>query len=406
MTNSQILDVINQNIKQNGNEEITGVILNSVLRMLLDFVNKGFISISDVIQLLADSKTVNVLGSINPTTNTTDLPNGVYHAQISGTYTNASNIVVKEGYYTLLRKLENGNWVLESETKLDLTEINNKLTQVETKVNNNEKKVDDFIRDFAVEVDTEFDENSFNPIANAVVAPILKDFTISAKNIPINDFADGVLKIDNTIYSAGDTTVKTKLNIPTNGATKLQYYACRYSSSVTEKLNNYCNVIGVKSDNEIINLLPSRRIESWNDAIVESFEINISDFVSISISYLNYAVGLTITPKFMFYYPKTTSIKEFILDNIGFIEKGSVALDFSGNYFNSQITLTTSHTFKIDSDGAFGNVNVYKLKGGSLLFPSNFLKTKSSEDYNPLVWNIIYFYKEYDKVRYTIENIN
>ena len=117
MTNSQILDAINQNIKQNGKEEITGVILNSVLRMLLDFVNQGFISISDVIQLLADSKTVNVLGSINPTTNTTDLPNGVYHAQISGTYTNAGNIVVKEGYYTLLRK-DNGVWKLESEVNM------------------------------------------------------------------------------------------------------------------------------------------------------------------------------------------------------------------------------------------------------------------------------------------------
>ena len=53
MTNQQVLDLINQNIKQNGNEKITGDILNSVLRIILDFVNKGFISISDVIQLLA-----------------------------------------------------------------------------------------------------------------------------------------------------------------------------------------------------------------------------------------------------------------------------------------------------------------------------------------------------------------
>ena len=65
MTNSQILDAINQNIKRNENKEITGVILNSVLRMLLDFVNQGFITFSDIIQLLADSKAVNVIGSIN-----------------------------------------------------------------------------------------------------------------------------------------------------------------------------------------------------------------------------------------------------------------------------------------------------------------------------------------------------
>ena len=37
MTNSQILDAINQNIKRNENNEITGDVMNSVLRMILDF---------------------------------------------------------------------------------------------------------------------------------------------------------------------------------------------------------------------------------------------------------------------------------------------------------------------------------------------------------------------------------
>ena len=110
MTNSQILDAINQNIKRNENKEITGVILNDVLRMLLDFVNQGFITFSDIIQLLADSKAINVVGSINTTTNTTSLPSGVYHTKTSGTYTNASGIVVKEGYYTLLRKKDDGSY--------------------------------------------------------------------------------------------------------------------------------------------------------------------------------------------------------------------------------------------------------------------------------------------------------
>ena len=167
MTNQQILDVINQNIKQNGNEEITGDILNSVLRMLLDFVNQGFITFSDIIQLLADSKAINVVGSINTTTNTTSLPSGVYHTQTSGTYTNASNIVVKEGYYTLLRK-DNGVWKLESEVKIPMQD----LTEIETELESTKTKVDDFIRDFAVTTDTEFDANSKNPIANSAVTPL------------------------------------------------------------------------------------------------------------------------------------------------------------------------------------------------------------------------------------------
>ena len=40
MTYQKILDAINQNIKQNGKEEITGDVMNSVLKLLLDFINK------------------------------------------------------------------------------------------------------------------------------------------------------------------------------------------------------------------------------------------------------------------------------------------------------------------------------------------------------------------------------
>ena len=131
MTNLQILDAINQNIKRNENKEITGVILNSVLRMLLDFVNQGFITFSDIIKLLADSKAVNVVGSISTTTDTTSLPSGVYHAQITGTYTNAGNIVVKEGYYTLLRK-EGVVWKLESEVKMPTLSVEVKVEEGNT----------------------------------------------------------------------------------------------------------------------------------------------------------------------------------------------------------------------------------------------------------------------------------
>ena len=44
---------------------------------------------------------------------------GVYRAETSGII---GGIVVKEGYYTLLRKKEDGSWVLESEVKVDMSE--------------------------------------------------------------------------------------------------------------------------------------------------------------------------------------------------------------------------------------------------------------------------------------------
>lgn len=239
MTNSQILDAINQNIKRNENKEITGVILNSVLRMLLDFVNQGFITFSDIIQLLADSKAINVIGSINTTTETTSLPSGVYHAQTSGTYTNASNIVVKEGYYTLLRKKDDGSWALESETKIDLTETNNKISQIETKVNNNEKKVDDFIRDFTVTTDDEFDINSKNPIANKIVAPlneILKDFKIKNQiddGTVLNSYNNtnsnfGVLKSTGQVNSSIYTKV---IEVDLNNADEVSLYMRPFGST-------------------------------------------------------------------------------------------------------------------------------------------------------------------------------
>ena len=40
MTYQKILDVINQNINKNGKEKITGDVMNSVLKLLLDFINK------------------------------------------------------------------------------------------------------------------------------------------------------------------------------------------------------------------------------------------------------------------------------------------------------------------------------------------------------------------------------
>lgn len=72
-------------------------------------------------------------GSINPTTNTTSLINGFYIAETSGTYTNANNIVVDEGYFTILEKNDSG-WKVASSVKMpvfDSTEIENKVTQIE-----------------------------------------------------------------------------------------------------------------------------------------------------------------------------------------------------------------------------------------------------------------------------------
>ena len=83
------------------------------------------------IDLKVNNLELGINGSIDTTTNTTSLPSGVYHTQTSGNYTNASGIVVKEGYYTLLRKKDDGSWVLESEVKMPMQD----LTKIETELN-------------------------------------------------------------------------------------------------------------------------------------------------------------------------------------------------------------------------------------------------------------------------------
>ena len=80
-----------------------------------DYTTKSYVD--EGVGRVIDINTSGILGSINPSTNTSSLEDGVYRAQIPGTYTNASNIVVKEGYYTLLRK-DNGVWKLESEVEM------------------------------------------------------------------------------------------------------------------------------------------------------------------------------------------------------------------------------------------------------------------------------------------------
>lgn len=78
------------------------------------------------IDLKVNNLELGVNGSIDTTTDTTSLPDGVYRTQIPGTYTNAGNIVVKEGYYTLLRKTA-GVWSLESEVKMPTLSVEGKV---------------------------------------------------------------------------------------------------------------------------------------------------------------------------------------------------------------------------------------------------------------------------------------
>lgn len=65
--------------------------------------------------------------------------------------------------------------------------------------------------------------------------------------------------------------------------------------------------------------------------------------------------------------------------------------------------LTGLNSFVKGNTLLIDKVCTYKLTGGSIAFSSDFLALKGSEDYKPAMTNVIKFFKEYGKIRYTNE---
>ena len=192
------------------------VIDDSIDYAKVDFVN-------DEIDKIKDFATAGIVGSINPSTDTTNLPDGVYNVQISGTYPNASNIVVKEGYYTLLRKVGDV-WILESEVKIptqDLSVIEGKITDVENGVDSLTDKVDDVLKGF-------FDQ------------------TIDGEEIKYTA-SKGFLYTNNIVAYSGSYPVSYVHNLPLNR----DYIV---SGVAMDSGNNVATLLGIK-DGIITNLI-------------------------------------------------------------------------------------------------------------------------------------------------------
>lgn len=79
-------------------------------------------------------------------------------------------------------------------------------------------------------------------------------------------------------------------------------------------------------------------------------------------------------------------------------------IDLSKDNFSKYTELLTPVNFTLKSNSSFGKVAYVKLTGGGVVFPSNFVAQLGSAEYDHTKTNIIVFWKEYDKVRYFIEN--
>lgn len=106
------------------------------------------------------------LGSILPSQNLEELnalEDGNYYAAEAGTY--AFGVTVPNGWQYRFNKVGN-IWKTLTKVQTPMQD----LTSLENRVTENENKVDDFIENYAVEIDQEFNENSTNAIANDVVS--------------------------------------------------------------------------------------------------------------------------------------------------------------------------------------------------------------------------------------------
>ena len=244
-----------------------------------------------------------ILGGVLPTDDLASKPDGVYRATISGTY---NGVVVKEGYYTLLRK-DNVVWKLESEVKMpmqDLTEINNKITHVEAKVDNNEKKVDDFIRDFAVTLDEE--NNPKSALSYAKGNDVLKGFfdqTINWKEIKFPT-TQGFLYTNNTVRATNEYLISFSKNIPVNGNFLV-------TGEAMDPGNNVASLLGIKGS-VVTNLA-----EGLNTFAKYAVNVSSSDYDFISIGFYN------ITPTKI--YSEDTSIGN--IDAKKYVDERFIVLD-------------------------------------------------------------------------------
>ena len=179
-----------------------------------DYTTKSYVD--GEVGRVIDINTSGILGSINPSTNTSSLEDGVYRAEVEGTYPNASNIVVKEGYYTLLRK-EIGVWKLESEVEMpmqDLTPLENRITEVENNFEYYTKITEDISNEkslnFILHAKSAQENGSFNISQNWIGSEIL-DFK-GSDFLDLSGFAtiSGVPRV--VFYTSQSQSQTTKLS--------------------------------------------------------------------------------------------------------------------------------------------------------------------------------------------------
>ena len=348
-----------------------------------------------------DSVNTEINGKVNATENLSLKEPGVYRAETSGTI---GSVVVKEGYYTLLRKKDDGSWVLESEVKIPMQD----LTKIET-------KVDNFIRDFKVTTDTKFDSKSNNPIANSAVTPlanVLDSFiNVNRTKIDTSNSKNGYIKNDGTILTGNENRY---IEITDLVGKKSIIYNAYKAVANSNNQNSYSSVLAILNNGEIKSLLGM-----FNTSNGQANQVKFNETILIPSNTSKLFVGwsawgVVSDPTIILsesVYSEKDAVKNFIEKNSSILEEKyalPIDLKFDKNYAYELLLIENLTTINIakNIDNKIGNVCILKLKGGSVSFSSDIILDNGSDAYNPNIGNMIYIIWEYQSARAIIKNSN
>ena len=252
---------------------------------------------------------------------------------------------------------------------------------------------------------------------NAIFKKILNTFLNLKIKTPLNISASAstILKNDNT--SISEISTKSILNIDVSEYSSFNYKAVRFTTGDQPSINIYACVIGVKQNGSKVVLLKPRFSRLGNiDQIIEDFTIDIREYEQISICWMNYNFSETIIPEFKLIKENEFGIEnvtedavlEYIKSNKSFFNLNmpfSSAIDLTDSGSVTPTTLNGPTTFTIFKNNE-NTLVTYKLTGGTVSFGLGIKLVKGSDFYDPAKQNILAFWKEYDLVRCSIENLD
>lgn len=317
--------------------------------------------------------------SITPTSTVPDVESKVFTVTIPGTYTNFGGVNLPANYWGFIFKNGNSFSIQSVEIKLQ------DLTEIEAELENTKTKVDDFIRDFAVTTDTEFNSESKNPISNSAVAPLatmLSGFlTADYDEVVDTDMSGsivGLMKSDEN--SINDTGYRYKKIVLDKAYNYVNFKGYR-PQVLAAGVNSFPCLIAVNSSGTKVVLIESD-VNTNQQTIFEKKVSLPANTTHIYVNWNNSGTSLNQIPKTSLFLQKSgiseeNAVKEYIdektaaLDslngereiklvftNLGIYDKTGKLFTNSGFSFRSTIIPITSNAVSFRFKGnqaAIGN---------------------------------------------------